>query len=341
MFSHKIIHLPVLCLSVFLIMPCARADDTAMVAPLYVRNLSPVAALFGLPGQYGAQVGMAGQWQWALHGSLASQYVVDQRQGEWLNFDGETHQLTLAGRWVFADQWQLQLELPWREQNGGFMDGTIDNWHDLWGMPDNGRSDVSRDLFGYRYYDSRGNSPDHAQQIFDLTSHGGMGDVSLAVQRGFYIREGFDMAFVLGYKFGTGDTKNFSGSGEGDVYAALRFSGVAGRWPLHWHAQAGYLRAGQVAMLGMRQQRDLWFAGASLVWPLDVSWALIGQFDSHAAPMDSALDALGDNAMMLSVGLRRHLSEHWLLDVLIIEDVAVETAPDVIFQGSLRYRPGR
>ncbi|MFV0276436.1 MAG: DUF3187 family protein [Parahaliea sp.] len=324
---------PGLCLATLLGTGGLAARGEAAEAPLYVRNLSPVAGLFGLPAQRSAQVAEPGSWSVDLHTIVASHYVRDSRVAERLKLDGETHRLALELRYAFARDWELQLELPWVAQDSGFLDSTIDNWHDLWGMSDNGRDEVPRDLLDYRYRASGAR--------FALGDEGsGLGDLSLALQRSVYRGEGLELALALGYKFGTGDAGDFTGSGEGDVYLALRLSGAElGTLPLSWHAQAGYLRAGQVEMLGSRQQRDLWFAGASLAWRVTPGWSLIGQFDAHAAPLDSDLDALGSTAMILSGGLRWHVSPDWAVDLAVIEDVAVETAPDVIFQLDLRYRP--
>ena len=89
--------------------------------------------------------------------------------------------------------------------------------------------------------------------------------------------------------------------------------------------------------MGATQERDLWFAGLTLDWMVAERWSIIGQLDAHAAPVDSELTALGDEAVMLSLGGRWRFSPHWALDVSFIEDVQVETAPDITFQASLRY----
>ncbi|WP_187276501.1 DUF3187 family protein [Parahaliea maris] len=303
--------------------------------PLYVKNLSPVAGLLGLPSQRSAAVADPGQWSLAVHGSVANHYVRDRSGVEALNLDGETRRLALELRYAFASNWELQLELPWLQQDEGVLDSAIDGWHDFWGMPDNGRGDAASDLLDYRYADRQ-------QLRFALLGESsGIGDASLAVQRRLYRDDSLDLAVALGYKFGTGEPGDFTGSGEGDVYAALRLSGQAlGGLPLDWHAQAGYLRAGEVDLLGPRQERNLWFAGGALSWAFAERWRLLGQLDTHAAPLDSALDALGSTAVLLSGGLRWYASPDWALDFTVIEDIAVETAPDVTFQFDLRYRPG-
>lgn len=311
------------------LVPASATAADPLLDPLYVRNFSPVAGLFGLPAQRDASTTPAGTLQWALHAGVASHYVRDRAGIEQINLDGETQRLALELRYGLAEDWDVQLELPWLRQDGGSLDGAIDGWHELWGMPDNGRSDAPRDRIDYRYADPE-------LRFAVLGSGSGIGDGSLALQRRLYRDGGVEVAASLGYKFGSGDAGDFTGSGEGDVYAALRAAG-SGAGALGWYAQAGYLRAGEIAELGPRQERDLWFAGAGLAWRLSSSWSLLAQLDAHAAPMDSALDALGSDAVMLSAGARWRFAPRWAVDVSLVEDIAVETAPDVIFQASLRY----
>ncbi|HEY6130987.1 MAG TPA: DUF3187 family protein, partial [Halioglobus sp.] len=104
--------------------------------PLYVKNLSPVAGLIGLPSQRDAFTMTGGEVAAALHGSLASHYINDGDGIENLNLDGETLRAALELRYGVADNWDVQLEVPWLKQSGGDLDGVIDDWHDVWGMSD-------------------------------------------------------------------------------------------------------------------------------------------------------------------------------------------------------------
>jgi hypothetical protein len=76
-------------------------------------------------------------------------------------------------------------------------------------------------------------------------------------------------------------------------------------------------------------------------WLVSDKWSLIAQLDMHAAPMDSGLDALGDDAVLLTLGARRQFGQDWSVDISVVEDVRVQTGPDVIFQASIRYYQGR
>lgn len=298
--------------------------------PLYAKNLSPVAGLLGLPSQRNADIAERGSFDLALHSSIASHYVSDSSGPEYLNFDGETLRLAFEARYALATDWDLQLEVPWLDHSGGNLDSLIDNWHDFWGMSDGGRSNVPRDILDYTY---------RGADSFSLEDDAsGLGDVSLSLSHRFYADESSAAAVVLGYKFGTGDDEDFTGSGADDVFVAVRFSGDHGNdLPLRWHGQLGYLHAGESDLIANIQERDLWFAGLGLDWRISPAWSLLGQVDAHAAPTDSDIDGLGETAIMLTFGGRWRFAQSWALDLSIIEDVQVETAPDVTFQASLRY----
>jgi len=302
--------------------------------PLYVKNLSPLAGLLGLPSQRSARPLPAGQLAVALQGSVANNYVHDDSTTEFVNFDGETRRLALELRYGFARDWDVQLEIPWLEHGGGDLDKVIDDWHDLWDMSDGGRSQVSRDLLDYRYA-----TTSEVVGLGDDAS--GVGDISLALSHAFYRQEAAAAAIAVGYKFGSGDEEDWLGSGADDVFVALRLSGEhLSELPLSWHGQAGYLRAGDSDLLGRAQQRDLWFAGIAMDWRVAGDWSLLAQVDAHAAPLDSGLTATGDDAFLLTGGVIWRFAPRWCAQFSLVEDIAVETAPDVSFQAGISYRTG-
>ncbi|MFV8818073.1 DUF3187 family protein [Haliea sp. E17] len=301
--------------------------------PLYVRDLGPVSGLFGLPVQRAALVLPEGQLELGLFGAIASHYIDDGHGGERLHLDGETDRLALTLQYGFYRDWDLRLELPWLRHSGGFLDSSIDGWHDFWGMSDGGRSVAPRDelLYGYQ-----------GQGGFLLEDDAaGPGDPTLSVSRQLIAGENLGALLSLGYKFSLADDDEFLGSGSDDIYLAVQVDGVLGSaGMLHWYGQGGYLYAGNSAMIERIQQRDLWFAGLGLEWRLAPAWALLGQLDSHAAVADSEIPALGDDSVMLSGGVRWRPAPDWALEFSVVEDIRVETAPDVTFQLGLRYRPG-
>ena len=299
--------------------------------PLYVKNLSPVIGLFGLPSQRDAFATERGRFAGALHSSVASHYINDSKPDEFLNLDGETLRFALDLRYGLAENLDLQLEVPWLDHSGGELDDLIDDWHDFWGMSDGGRSDAPTDVLDYRYATPEGNFG-----LVDDSS--GLGDLNLSLNYTFYRDEGAAMALAVGYKFGTGDADDFTGSGADDYWVGVRFSGShLSDLPLVWHGHAGYLRAGDGDLTEDYQENNLWFAGLAVEWRFGQYWSTLVQFDSNAAPLDSDITGVGDEAYIIAVGLRRTFARAWTAEFSVVEDIGVETAPDVTFQFSLRY----
>lgn len=317
------------------LMGCLLALPSAVTAaePLYAKNLSPVAGLFGLPSPRATELATPGSWQFATHIGIASHFAVDSNSREAVNLDGETWRVAFDLRYGLAEGWELQFEVPVLSHDGGSLDSLIDGWHDLWGMPDGGRNQVPRDRLDFRYAS--------ALSGFELgDSSGGVGDITLALNRALYRDDSWQLGAGLGYKFASGRERDFLGSGAGDAFALLRASRAAPGSRFSWQGQAGYLRAGRSDLLGAAQERDLWFAGVGVDWAWLDSLSLLLQLDSHSAPLDSSLTALGGTALLLTAGARWRFSPEWALDLGFAEDIRVESAPDVTFQASLRYRPG-
>ncbi len=311
----------------------SAAAPLAAMEPLYVKNLSPVTGLLGLPSQRSALTQDRSSLGAALHTSVANNWVVDSSNKEYVKFDGETLRFAAELRYGLARNWDLQLEVPWLEQSGGHLDRLIDNWHDLWGMSDGGRSKAPRDQLEYQYASVSG----RGFLLEDDSS--GLGDISLSLNYAVFREEDAAVGLALGYKFGTGDEDDFLGSGGDDIFALVRFSGAhLSDLPLRWHGQLGYLYAGDSELLSGIQEQHLWFAGLSLDWRIAEHWSLLAQLDGNAAPTDSNLTPLGDDTLIFTGGVRWRVAQAWSVDFSIMEDILVDTASDVTFQASVRYR---
>jgi len=305
----------------------------AAAEPLYTKNLSPVAGLFGFPVMRSATTLAPGQVSAALHSSLANNYSTDFDGLEAVNLDGETVRLAARLAVGLAEHWELEVEVPWLRHYGGELDSTIENWHDLWGLPDGNRDEVPRDLIDFSYSGPGG-------RFAMRRDVEGWGDISLALVRQLWQDEHRDLSLRAGVKLGTGDADDLLGSGSEDYYLSLNYrSAQDHELPLVWHAQAGYLRAGDANLIAAMQQQNLWFAGLGLEWLAWSGLRLKLQLDSHAAPADSQLDQRGATSVRLSAGVDWLFSPEWSAELSFSEDIAVDTAPDFVVQLGLRYQP--
>jgi len=309
----------------------ANSSADVIHEPLWVENLSPMASLVALPSQRSADIreGLSV----TLHSDIATHFVSQSRSDESVFFDGETQRHSMAIRWGFSSAWEASAVIPITKHSGGFTDGYVNRWHDFFGMPDGGRSGVSEDQLRYQF-----DSPELQNRL--VASSSGLADVTFELAYVGERQRDQQIAYAVGYKANTGDDSDWTGSGSSDLYGVARFSGAhRSDLPLYWHGQLGVTKVGDSPFLGPNKEDWILFGGLSAEWRFNDRWALIGQIDSHSALLDSSLDALGKPAGMLSLGLRRQLGSRWAVDISFAEDIVVESAPDIIFQASIHYRP--
>jgi hypothetical protein len=300
--------------------------------PLYAKNLSPVAGLFGFPNMRDASTLQRGDFQAGLHGSLANNYSVDVSGAESVHFDVETRRIALRGAVGLGGGFELEAEAPWLRHEGGDLDKFIEKWHDLFNLPDGNRDDAPRDLVDVNY-----SGPGAAFALDEEVD--GWGDISVALTKQLWSSETAAISARVGAKFGTGDEDELLGSGGDDYYFSVNFSGdQKSDFPVRWHGQVGYLRAGDADVLGSIQEEDLWFAGLGMEWRAWQSLHLKLQVDSHAAPADSTLTQMGDASVQLSAGASWLFARGWEAEFSFSEDIAVDTAPDFVLQLGVRYR---
>lgn len=129
--------------------------------------------------------------------------------------DAETVNLRLRYRRGVCDGVEIGAELPFFMRGNGIMDGFIETFHDLFGLPDGGRDDVSRNGYSIGLV-----TPQGTRTISQGTS---IGDLSLWTKIELLDDDDFVAAAVAaGFKVPTG-ADDF-GSGGVDVGASLNIS---------------------------------------------------------------------------------------------------------------------
>ena len=306
----------------------------AIAQPLYAKNDAPVAGLVGFPAMRDAAVLERGDFHAGLHTSLASSYTERTEGDESIIFDGETASIAALFGYGLGDGWEVEAGISWRRHSGGTLDRWIEDWHDLWGLPDGGRPNAPRDRFDFSY---RG---PHAQ--FTLReAASGTGDAHVAAVRNLWRSDTTAVSARAGVKIGIGDESLLLGGGQ-DYYVSLdvthtRAEGLG----LVWHGQLGYLRAGKLEILGSMQKRHPWFAGVGVEWPVWPSVILKTQVDVHAPVADSGLRELGDTSVLLTVGMTFSIAPELEAEIGFTEDIAPDTAPDFVPRAGIRYVPGK
>ena len=133
--------------------------------------------------------------------------------------DSESLRTVLDARFGISRRIEVGIEVPFLSHQGGFMDRTIDTFHDRFHLPDGGRT-------GFAYGEFRAGYIGSGETVYFDDPPGGfrLGDIVVSVA-GMLVRERGGMPAVsasLSAKLPTGDFRQLSGSGSADYGGALR-----------------------------------------------------------------------------------------------------------------------
>ena len=295
--------------------------------PFVTSNRNPFVQVYGLPAAQSAQLTASGQAAIGLQIDIANNFTDNDKGGESIFIDGETHRANIQFRYGLSDTIELGLDVPYLSHDSGGLDSVIEDWHDLWGLPDGDRPKFPRDQFQFSYQKN-------GETLSSVTqSNNGIGDVSLSMAYQLAASTTRQWALRGAIKLPTGDAEDLHGSESTDVSLGVNVSdqGLLGNYNISLHGSAGvlWMESGEV----LDQLREDWviYGSSTLSWQANDVVSLKLQLDAHSAFYDSALTELGEDSVQLIMGGGIRLSEKWLLDLAISEDIAVDTAPDVVF----------
>jgi len=309
-------------LTLLLISTAAAAD------PFPARDLNPLLAGYGLPAALPAR--LAGEsWSFATNLNWASVSLVQQAGTEQLIVDAETREarVTIGRSWT--NGFAAQVQIPYRYTGGGVLDSAIDSWHEFFGLPQGSRAVSPKDRIRIAYASNN-------TVLFDeRESQSGLGDISFDFGRSLTATPATALAAWLSVKLPAGDADKFTGSGATDVSLAIAGNHRLGE---HWSVfgQAGVAWLGEGERLADRQEDFAWTALAGIGWQVSRGWELKAQLDAHSAVFDEPdLEFLGE-AVVLTFGGDYRFVCGWQLDFAVSEDIAVESASDVVFVVGLK-----
>lgn len=240
--------------------------------------------------------------------------------------DGETLHAVLEVRVLAARRLDLGLEVPLIEHGRGFLDPTIDGYHERLNLPDGGRPGFARDRFVAGYVG------DSQMVFFDHPPGGlGLGDVTLS-GRTALLPEGRArpaLAAGLSVKLPTGSVSRLHGSGSADYGGSIALTKAIRRSTLH--AGYSYTRAGDWRLAPGLPLRDIRSAYGACVVRLSGATSLVAQtFRTKGPfPLRSGSD-LGRVAWEIALGARHRLPGGDRIEWALLENLDREhNAPDI------------
>lgn len=317
-------------LLLLILAPNAHAIDTE---PFPSFSQSPLVQVYGLPMLGSARVVDPGQWRGAIVYTVANHFTGDARAGEALFFDGESQRMTFVLRHGAGHGFEWGIELPHVSYTSGYLDNFIERWHDTFGLPQHGRSDLPRNRLLLLYQRN-------GMTLLNMSRAGaGIGDLRLTAATQLR-RGGPDLALRAALKLPTGDEAQLHGSGATDFALWLSVdcgSHCRGAWSYYYGG--GILALGRGEVIADLQRRVVAFGTLGLAWRAAARLELKVQLDGHDAfYRDSELRQLASPSVQIGLGLSWQLESQWALDFAMTEDLIVDTAPDLTVYAALRTR---
>jgi hypothetical protein len=298
-------------------------------------DTGPLTGIFGFPqSTEGSEFNSRGQQSWETGFILASHSIGEFRDGEDLDFDGETTRLALTYRYGLFDKLEVGIDVPYLWHKPGNLDSLIDGWHDFFGLPGGGlRAAREQDQLEFFYEDSQ-------MTILDLTNDAnGIGDIRATAGWSLSKTPNRSTALRLGIKFPTGDSDDLLGSGGMDISLGIasdvtEFLGKA-KLSSFYRVNVTYL--GEPDRLADRYNDFVGQISFGLAYRLHQNVNLGLQSRIRSAVYDSETKNLGETSATLTFGANFRMSDRYRLVLSVGEDVRPGTAPDVTFQVALRY----
>lgn len=324
----------VLALGIVLVSQAAPAPASQEL-PFDTTNLAPLVQIYGLPGIGAAQVLAPNRTRADVHVEAANHRVAVETGTESLFFDGETHRTTLKLSRGFSNGREVGIEIPYVRHGGGFLDSFIEGWHDFFGLPQGGRDQMPRDQLRYQY------RRDGIDRVNLSQAAAGIGDVRLTLGQAWTQEDqgATDATLRFSLKLPTGDSDRLLGSGAPDaaVWISIACREVTCTGPLSWYGGGGLLWVGDGDVLPDQQRHLVGFGTTGLHWRVLPTITLVAQIDGHTPfHTGSELRPLADMSFQLILGGTWRVQERHTVEIAITEDLAVDTAPDVVVRLGLR-----
>jgi hypothetical protein len=291
-------------------------------------NQFPLKQIFALPSLDNNPLVEAGKWRINLNANISNSYDVAITTTEQLVNDVETFRGSLLVNYGLQDNWQLSLEVPYISYDGGFLDDFIYDWHDFWGLSQNGRPSDNSDQLLIAYQSG-------AATFLDIHEHeSGFGDLRINC---VYSRPWENRALIISseVKFPTGNFDKLTGSGGYDFSVGLTLNDPQSleKYRITLYGGLAGIFLGDIDAELSRVQKDFALAGRlGIGWQATRLIQLKLQLDGHSALYDSELTQMGDPAFQLIMGGSLTFTDDVYLDVSVAENLNSATAVDVAFQ---------
>ena len=295
-------------------------------------DMTPIGGLIYVPLAPFEQP--AGERSMAVNVTVASHSTVEERAGERLLIDGETVRVEATWRWSIGDSWSFDATVPWVSHASGGLDGLINRWHDVFGLPDGDRGQLPEDALAFVY------AVNGSNLIERRRASSGPGDVRASMTRSLPVGGPFRLVASAFIKLPTGSAARLTGSDaiDGGIAIGAEWRSGAGGWRVA--GSTGLVRAGRPDIDNLATASVIPFANAAVRWRAHRLVDIDAEIAFRGETVRSTLRRFSAPAARLKVQAGWRVARDWRLEIGFSEDIRVETHPDVAFHLGLTRSSG-
>jgi len=264
-----------------------------------------------------------------------SMFQVRQRSTAYIEFDGEWVRAEVDLRVGLTDRLEAFVSVPYMYTSSGFLDSTIENYHDLMNFNQDGRDKAPRNQFKV-LLQNRGRVVYRLQE-----DQAGFGDIPVGLAYALLKEDAKTPGLLIrgALELPTGDEEDGFGNGRYDVGLGLVAEKSLGRFTFAsgidytWIHRPGIMKGSDVKLDNL--------LGAFLTTEVRLfsSLSFLAALDFLSQPLgDIPLSETRRNQLMLSVGGALDLGSGTVFRFDITEDLVPDVSPDFSLRAGLDLR---
>ncbi|MDG0968645.1 MAG: DUF3187 family protein [Porticoccaceae bacterium] len=314
--------------SAVFVQECTHSSDQRVPTPLYKADMNPLTLGYVVSDAVSSTTLSRNKVRWQASFNVANtvQLETDENSEETILLDAESKKIRLGIEYGLTDEWMIGLDLPYIEHSRGSLDSPVDEFHKIFGFPEGPRGSREKGLLAINY-------TKQGQPLVQRTSSSaGIGDIGVSLT-GRIITPFLDRVTVSGkFKFPTGDHKLLTGSGTHDVALWVSVVDSIGQDFAHFFTIGGALIEQDKGLLEDMRVDHFGFLSYGIAWHFNPSIDLKVQLDSRSAIYNQTDLLPLKSSTAVSIGASFALGDRYQLDLAVVEDIHVGSAPDVVFQ---------
>jgi len=303
---------------------------------IVVENRSPIIQLFSLSRPDYTLQKLTNTTHWKSRFELTNYFSTNQKENEILFIDGETWTITNTFQHQLSSNFILNVNIPWLKHSEGVLDHFIYSFHELFQLPQNGRTNTNYDLVTWNL------RTNDSQTILIKEDKSGIGDIQ--VKLSWNPEQLLNTQVSALVKLPTGNFEDQTGSENIDFGISIAQSNPdwlkkrnwLSAFPLSVWYGAGINYLGKIDDLeDFNAHQFVMTFRSGIAWSIFPSWNIKTQFDSNTPLFDSSIRELGWMPVQVSISTEHMLSEAITFDFIMTQDLRPRASPDITFSTGL------